>query len=66
VWKVRGERSRNLHVEPARQFPPPEVYDGCTIYPTALPDDHPMTGIMGGQWRWLEDMLEFFAWAERG
>ena len=38
---------------------------GCTIYPTALPDDHPRNGILGGQWRWLEDMLEFFAWVEQ-
>ena len=39
---------------------------GCTIYPTTLPDDHPMAGIIGGQWRWLDDMLEFFVWVERG
>lgn len=38
---------------------------GCTIYPTALPDDHPMAGIIGGQWRWLDDMLEFFVWVEQ-
>ncbi len=38
---------------------------GCTIYPSALPDDHPMNGILGGQWRWVEEMLDFFAWAER-
>jgi dienelactone hydrolase len=38
---------------------------GCTIYPSSLPEDHAMAGILGGQWRWLEEMLDFFSWAER-
>ncbi|MGQ0571944.1 MAG: alpha/beta hydrolase family protein [Armatimonadota bacterium] len=37
---------------------------GCSMYPSALPNDHAMAGAMGGQWRWVDDMLEFFAWIE--
>lgn len=38
---------------------------GSMIYPSALPDDHPMAGIQGGQWRWLGEMADFFAWVEQ-
>jgi dienelactone hydrolase len=38
---------------------------GLSIYPSVLPDDHPMAGVLGGQWRWVDDMLGFFTWAEQ-